>query len=138
MHRLQATSRKKPETLDQVIARRVAFLTDYQDAACADRFEAWSTRVRKAEAALGSETLTDAVARSLFKLMAYKDEYEVARLHMETGFLDELQQRVRGRLHGELSSRAAPAPVEAGCARPPAQAQLRPLDPDAAAACSPG
>ena len=53
-------------------------------------------RVRKAEAAIGSETLTDAVARSLFKLMAYKDEYEVARLHMETGFLDELRQQFEG------------------------------------------
>jgi indolepyruvate ferredoxin oxidoreductase len=45
---------------------------------------------------LGSEALTDAVARSLFKLMAYKDEYEVARLHMETGFLDELQREFEG------------------------------------------
>jgi indolepyruvate ferredoxin oxidoreductase len=53
-------------------------------------------RVRKAETALGSETLTDAVARSLFKLMAYKDEYEVARLHMETGFLDTLQREFEG------------------------------------------
>jgi indolepyruvate ferredoxin oxidoreductase len=40
--------------------------------------------------------LTDAVARSLFKLMSYKDEYEVARLHMETGFLDELRRNFEG------------------------------------------
>ncbi|MBQ0824745.1 indolepyruvate ferredoxin oxidoreductase family protein [Microvirga sp. HBU67558] len=84
------------ETLDQVIARRVAFLTGYQNAAYAARFEAVVARVRKAEGALGSDTLTDAVARSLFKLMAYKDEYEVARLHMETGFLDGLKQQFEG------------------------------------------
>ena len=43
-----------------------------------------------------SQTLTIAVARSLFKLMAYKDEYEVARLHMETGFQDKLRQEFEG------------------------------------------
>jgi indolepyruvate ferredoxin oxidoreductase len=79
-----------------VIARRVAFLTQYQDAAYAARYEAKVARVRAAEAPLGSEALTDAVARSLFKLMAYKDEYEVARLHMETGFLDKLDREFEG------------------------------------------
>jgi indolepyruvate ferredoxin oxidoreductase len=87
---------EEPETLDQVIARRVAFLTAYQDAAYASRYEATVARVRGREAALGSEALTEAVARSLFKLMAYKDEYEVARLHMETGFLDELRREFEG------------------------------------------
>ena len=53
-------------------------------------------KVRSAESRLGSEALTDAVARSLFKLMAYKDEYEVARLHMQTGFLDELRREFDG------------------------------------------
>jgi indolepyruvate ferredoxin oxidoreductase len=86
----------EPETLDQVIARRVAFLTAYQDALYAARYEMMVARVRNAETALGSEALTDAVARSLFKLMAYKDEYEVARLHMETGFLDTLQREFEG------------------------------------------
>jgi indolepyruvate ferredoxin oxidoreductase len=52
--------------------------------------------VRRAESALGGEALTDAVARSLFKLMAYKDEYEVARLHVESGFLDELRREFEG------------------------------------------
>jgi len=86
----------EPETLDQVIARRVAFLTAYQDAAYAARYEAKVARVRAAEATLGSEALTEAVAHSLFKLMAYKDEYEVARLHMETGFLEELDREFEG------------------------------------------
>ncbi|MFC4174938.1 indolepyruvate ferredoxin oxidoreductase family protein [Microvirga sp. GCM10011540] len=87
---------EEPETLDQVIARRIDFLTAYQDAAYAARYADTVARVRAAEAALGSEALTDAVARSLFKLMSYKDEYEVARLHMETGFLDELQREFDG------------------------------------------
>jgi indolepyruvate ferredoxin oxidoreductase len=84
------------ETLDQMIARRSAFLAQYQDRAYAARYEATIARVRSAESAFGSEKLTDAVARSLFKLMAYKDEYEVARLHMESGFLDELKQQFEG------------------------------------------
>jgi indolepyruvate ferredoxin oxidoreductase len=87
---------EEPETLDGVIARRVAFLTAYQNASYAARYAATVARVRDAEAPLGSEALTDAVARSLFKLMSYKDEYEVARLHMETGFLDELQREFEG------------------------------------------
>ncbi|CAH1666037.1 Indolepyruvate ferredoxin oxidoreductase, alpha and beta subunits [Chelatococcus asaccharovorans] len=79
-----------PETLDAVIARRVAFLTAYQDAAYAARYAARVERVRRAEAAHGAQDLTEAVARSLFKLMAYKDEYEVARLQTDPAFRDEL------------------------------------------------
>jgi indolepyruvate ferredoxin oxidoreductase len=103
------------ETLDQVIARRVSFLTSYQNAAYAARFEAMAERVRKAESALGSEALTDAVARSLFKLMAYKDEYEVARLHMETGFLDELRQQFEGdfTVHYHLAPPLLPSKLDA-------------------------
>jgi indolepyruvate ferredoxin oxidoreductase len=82
----------KAETLDQLIARRASFLTDYQNAAYAARYQALVAKVRNAEAGLNSEALTEAVARALFKLMAYKDEYEVARLHMRSGFLDELKR----------------------------------------------
>jgi indolepyruvate ferredoxin oxidoreductase len=50
-------------------------------------------RVRSAERSLGdSEELSNAVARSYFKLLSYKDEYEVARLHMQTGFLESVRQ----------------------------------------------
>jgi len=84
------------ETLDAVIERRVTFLTAYQNAAYAARYQALVTEMRWAEAPLGSEALTDAVARALFKLMAYKDEYEVARLHMQTGFLDDLKREFQG------------------------------------------
>ena len=85
-----------PETLDAVIARREAFLIEYQDLAWARSYRALVDRVRSAERKIGSEELTDAVARSLFKLMSYKDEYEVARLHRNTGFLESLSERFEG------------------------------------------
>ena len=84
------------ETLEQLIARRENFLVAYQDAAWAARYRARIQRIREAERAYGSEALTEAVARSLFKLMSYKDEYEVARLHMETNFLDDLRRNFDG------------------------------------------
>jgi indolepyruvate ferredoxin oxidoreductase len=85
------------ETLDEVIARRVEFLTGYQNAAYAERYAGWISRVRDAEAAVTDSTrLTDAVARALFKLMAYKDEYEVARLYTDTSFLDRIADRFEG------------------------------------------
>jgi indolepyruvate ferredoxin oxidoreductase len=63
-----------------------AELTAYQDAAYAARFAARVERVRARESRLvQSDELTEAVARNLFKLMAYKDEYEVARLCLDPG-----------------------------------------------------
>ncbi len=88
---LAADSAPPVETLDTVIARRAAFLTDYQNAAWADRYRAAVARVRAVDA-----RLAEAVARSLFKLMSYKDEYEVARLHMNTGFMEKLGQEFEG------------------------------------------
>nr|WP_193177217.1 indolepyruvate ferredoxin oxidoreductase family protein [Oricola nitratireducens] len=85
------------ESLDDLIARRAAFLANYQNNAWADRYRARIERMRKAESAHdGDEALTRAVAKSLFKLMSYKDEYEVARLHMETGFIDRLRSEFEG------------------------------------------
>jgi indolepyruvate ferredoxin oxidoreductase len=88
-------SHRLSETLDQVIDRRVAFLTDYQDRAYAARYAAQVRRVQDAEAARmpGSTAMTEAVARSLFKLMAYKDEYEVARLYTESDFLKRVSDQ---------------------------------------------
>jgi indolepyruvate ferredoxin oxidoreductase len=86
----------EPETLEQVIARREGFLTDYQDAAYAGRYRRLVDHVRAHETVLGTQALTDAVARGLFRLMAYKDEYEVARLHTETGFLERLKDDFEG------------------------------------------
>jgi indolepyruvate ferredoxin oxidoreductase len=77
-----------PETmpLDELIAHRVRELTAYQNKAYAERYLARVEQVRAAEAPLGSTDLTRAVAVSLYKLMAYKDEYEVARLYSDGRF----------------------------------------------------
>jgi indolepyruvate ferredoxin oxidoreductase len=77
---------RKAQTLDEIVTRREAFLTDYQDEAWAARYRRTVDRMREAEASIGSDKVAQAVARSLFKLMTYKDEYEVARLHTQTGF----------------------------------------------------
>ncbi|RVT88772.1 indolepyruvate ferredoxin oxidoreductase family protein [Inhella crocodyli] len=73
-----------------LIARRVRFLTQYQNAAYAERYQALVAQVRAAEARLGeagkAERLSKAVARYLAKLMAIKDEYEVARLYTDGQF----------------------------------------------------
>jgi indolepyruvate ferredoxin oxidoreductase len=89
---------KQEETLEQLIDRRTQFLEAYQNAGYARRYSAFIDRIRAAEEASlpGSKALTTAAAKSLFKLMAYKDEYEVARLYMETGFLERLQAEFEG------------------------------------------
>ena len=78
-------------------ARRVEFLTAYQSAAYGAEFRAYVEKVRDAERPIGGTRLAEAVTRYLFKLMAYKDEYEVARLHAETGFRDQIAERFEGR-----------------------------------------
>ncbi|GAB6195609.1 indolepyruvate ferredoxin oxidoreductase family protein [Lysobacter xanthus] len=85
-------------SLDEVIARRVKFLTDYQNAAYAKRYAGFVAKVREAEEtkAPGSTDLTEAVARYAFKLMAYKDEYEVARLYTSGEFKRRLDQQFEG------------------------------------------
>jgi indolepyruvate ferredoxin oxidoreductase len=93
---LFATRPPRKQTLDELITRREAFLTDYQDEVYATRYRMTVDRVRLAEQSLGSERMTEAVARALFKLMAYKDEYEVARLHMQTGFEERLKREFEG------------------------------------------
>jgi len=87
---------KKRETLDDVVARRVEFLTAYQNAAYASQYQAFVHKVRDAEGTLGKTLLAESVARYLFKLMAYKDEYEVARLHTDTVFLDKVNAMFEG------------------------------------------
>ncbi|WP_407165856.1 indolepyruvate ferredoxin oxidoreductase family protein [Bradyrhizobium sp. ORS 111] len=85
-------------TLDEAIAYRAKFLTDYQDEAYARRYLADVARVRAAEAAAapGSQDLTEAFAKGLFKLMAYKDEYEVARLYSDGEFAKSLREQFDG------------------------------------------
>jgi indolepyruvate ferredoxin oxidoreductase len=85
--------------LDEVIERRVALLTAYQDAGYARRYKSLVDRVRKAEAGKvpGSTGLTEAVARYYAKLLAYKDEYEVARLYSDPAFM----QKIAGMFEGD-------------------------------------
>ena len=86
-----------PQSLDSVIKRRIDYLTAYQDAAYAEQYNALVTRVRNTETALGlGNKLTTAVAKYYFKLMAYKDEYEVARLYTDGQFTDKLKQQFEG------------------------------------------
>ncbi|PKO69985.1 MAG: indolepyruvate ferredoxin oxidoreductase [Betaproteobacteria bacterium HGW-Betaproteobacteria-16] len=87
---------KKRETVDSLVQRRVEFLTGYQNAAYAASYQAFVQRVREREAPFGKSSLTEAVARNLFKLMAYKDEYEVARLHSDTAFHARLAKQFEG------------------------------------------
>ncbi|MEJ5027596.1 indolepyruvate ferredoxin oxidoreductase family protein [Comamonas sp. MYb69] len=87
---------KKP-SLQELVTKRVAFLTDYQDSAYAADYQAFVNQVHAAEAKLGSSTrLSQAVARYLFKLMAYKDEYEVARLHTTAEFSEKIASMFEG------------------------------------------
>jgi indolepyruvate ferredoxin oxidoreductase len=86
------------ESFDETVARRVKFLTAYQNAAYAARYRARVEQVKAAEAARspGKCGLADAVARYLFKLMAYKDEYEVARLYTDGSFARQVEAEFAG------------------------------------------
>jgi indolepyruvate ferredoxin oxidoreductase len=85
-----------PQTAEDIIAHRAGLLTAYQDAAYTERYGA---AMRRFGASLAEDTRQEFLAlaaRSLYKLMAYKDEYEVARLHVESGFLAGLSDQFEG------------------------------------------
>ncbi len=100
------------QSLDELIERRVTFLTDYQNAAYASRYRALVGSVRQAEEQVTGASpaldgsLTAAVARYGFKLMAYKDEYEVARLYTDGNF----ERQIRDRFTGDFKLRFHLAP----------------------------
>jgi indolepyruvate ferredoxin oxidoreductase len=91
-------ARRLSQNFGETVARRVAFLTAYQNADYAARYKALVDQVKAAEAAKapGKTGLAEAVARYAFKLMAYKDEYEVARLYAEPSFLAQVKNEVAG------------------------------------------
>ncbi len=97
---LENDSLKLSQSFDETVERRVAFLTAYQNARYARRYRKWVDKVSAAEALKvpGQCGLSEAVARYLFKLMAYKDEYEVARLYTDTSFVE----RVKATFDGDL------------------------------------
>ncbi len=92
-----------PETPEALIARRVADLTAYQNAPYARRYAEFVAQVRAAEAPLGTDRLTRAVAVQLHRLMAFKDEYEVARLHSLPEWRAQLAQDFAGSPRIELN-----------------------------------
>ncbi|MFK7897699.1 MAG: indolepyruvate ferredoxin oxidoreductase family protein [Myxococcota bacterium] len=86
------------KTFDEVVARRVSFLTDYQNAAYAERYRSLVNQAAAAERAIGEtdERFATSVARYLFKLMAVKDEYEVMRLWSDDAFQRQLDAEFEG------------------------------------------
>jgi indolepyruvate ferredoxin oxidoreductase len=98
---------KRIQTVDDLIAKRVELLTAYQDANYAKQYKSFVEQVRAEEAKLGKTTrLTEAVARYYYKLMAYKDEYEVARLYTDGAF----QQKIAGMFDGDITLKFHLAP----------------------------
>jgi indolepyruvate ferredoxin oxidoreductase len=95
----------EPDALDALVARGVAHLAAYQDAAYARRYADFVDEVRTREQALAADPalpFTRAVAQSLLKLMAYKDEYEVARLYTDGEFTRSLRQQFEGAVQLEF------------------------------------
>ncbi len=87
-------------SLDEIVAKRVEFLTAYQNASYAKRYADLVERVRRVESdRLSATKIAEAVARCYFKLLAYKDEYEVARLHSDPAF----RARIAGQFEGEYA-----------------------------------
>ncbi|MFV0476426.1 MAG: indolepyruvate ferredoxin oxidoreductase family protein [Parahaliea sp.] len=84
-------------SLDEIVADRVSRLTVYQDSAYAARYHRFIDQIRIHDPRQNqADSLSIAVARNLYKLMAYKDEYEVARLYSEPGFRRKLAQQFDG------------------------------------------
>jgi indolepyruvate ferredoxin oxidoreductase len=99
---------KPAPALDEIIAARASHLAAYQSRRYARRYTRLVARVRAAEdhAFSGGTVLTEAVARGLHKLMAYKDEYEVARLYTAPEFRRSVESQFEP--GGKLSFHLAP------------------------------
>lgn len=86
------------ETVDEIVARNASFLYEYQNGGYSRRYLANIKRIQSICKIIGDFRLESIVAKNLFKLMAYKDEYEVARLYAKTGFVEKLYKE-----HGKVS-----------------------------------
>jgi indolepyruvate ferredoxin oxidoreductase len=95
---LAAPARRLSLDLDETIERRCDYLSTYQDAPYASRYLALVDQVRQCELKVspGATALSEAVARNYFKLLAYKDEFEVARLFVDPAFRRTLEQNYEG------------------------------------------
>ncbi len=98
--RTQVIQFSAPKSLEEMLTFRENWLTKYQNDAYAQRYVHAVRKVEQKELALeGPESkkmLTKAVARALFKVMAYKDEYEVARLHTDPAFMEQISSQFEG------------------------------------------
>jgi indolepyruvate ferredoxin oxidoreductase len=100
----QNDSLKLSESFTEMVDRRAAYLAAYQSKRYARRYRNWVEKARNAEIEKtpGERGFAEAVARYLFKLMAYKDEYEVARLYADTGFIERVKSSFDGDLRFEF------------------------------------
>lgn len=107
---------QEPDTLEDIIKKRYEFLKDYQDEEYAKSYQAFVSKIENYEEALGkSRELTNAVARNLFKLMSYKDEYEVARLYTN----GEFEKQISDTFDGEFKINYHLAPPIIGFGKKP-------------------
>lgn len=97
-------ARRKSQSLDESIARRAAYLEAYQNTAYAQRYRDYVARVRASEQGVAPDetSITEAAAKNLFKLMAYKDEYDVARLFTDGSFDKQVAAAFEGDLRFEF------------------------------------
>lgn len=88
-----------PESLDTLINKRAAYLTEYQNASYAQTYIDLINEVRRAESTINAgQSLSKAIAQNAFKLMAYKDEYEVSRLYSTPEFLQKIDNQFEGNI----------------------------------------
>jgi indolepyruvate ferredoxin oxidoreductase len=115
----------EPKNWETLMQQRSEYLVKYQNLAYAKRYEEWVQRIATVEASFKKQVLTETVIQQLFRLMAYKDEYEVARLHSDEQFLETIKQQFEGayqlqfhlappwlakaNVHGELQKRTYPS-----------------------------
>jgi len=117
----------EPDTLEDIIHKRADFLTAYQSKGYAHSYRKFVDKVSHAEAKVGRRRdLTNAVARNLFKLMSYKDEYEVARLYTNGEFEEQISKTFEGDF--KLNYHLAP-PVFSGKTKPNGRPAKRAFDP---------
>ncbi|HEY0886098.1 MAG TPA: DUF6537 domain-containing protein, partial [Ramlibacter sp.] len=117
---------RQDASLDALIARGVAHLTGYQDAAYAKRYAGFVDEVRRREEALAADAalpFTRTVSQALLKLMAFKDEYEVARLYTDGEFTRSLREQFEGDIELEFYM-APPALSRARDGEPPRKIRL--------------
>src|SRR5262249_3165427 len=95
---------EEPRDLQSLVDHRAAILAEYQDAAYARRYREGVAQIGEAEriSIAGCTAFAEAAARNLFKLMAYKDEYEVARLYTNGAFMEKLGRQFAGKLRLEF------------------------------------